>query len=93
MDKPTAERLGLMERARPVDTFRAGLGAPPKGEPSQFGMVSLPRLDSLGPGMLNIPTLIVPQRSKIGSTILRPFRVTFDFRRSLLWLEDPGQGG
>lgn len=92
MDKPTAERLGLLERARPVDTFRAGLGAPAKGETSQLGMVSLSRLDSLGPRMVNIPALIVPQRSKIGCSMLRPFRVTLDFRRSLLWLEDPGQG-
>jgi hypothetical protein len=89
MDKATAQRLRLLEKARPTSAFRVGLGAPTPGEPSQFGMVSLPQLDSLGPRMVNIPTLIVPQRSKIGCALLRPFRVTLDFERGLLWLEDP----
>jgi hypothetical protein len=92
MDKATAERLHLLERARPTDAFRIGLGAPAKGEASQFGVVSLSKLDSLGPHMVNIPTLIVPIRSKIGCALLRPFRVTLDFTRGLLWLEGPNRG-
>jgi hypothetical protein len=87
MDKATAERLHLLEKVRPTDAYRIGLGAPAKGEATQFGFVSLARLDSLGPRMVNIPTLIVPKRSKIGCTMLHPFRVTFDFTRGLLWLE------
>lgn len=88
MDKATAQRLGLLKKARPTNAFRVGLGAPVEGEASQFGVVSLPQLDSLGPRMVNIPTLIVPQRSKLGCALLRPFRVTLDFDRGLLWLED-----
>jgi hypothetical protein len=87
MDKATAQRLRLLEKARPTDAFRIGLGAPAKGEATQFGVVSLSKLDSLGPHMVNIPTLIVPKRSKIGCALLRPFRVTLDFTRGLLWLE------
>jgi hypothetical protein len=92
MDEETARRLHLLERARPTDAFRAGLGSPAKDQPSQLGMVSLPKLDSLGPRMVNIPTLIVPQRSKLGCAMLNPFRVTLDFDRKLLWLEDPRRG-
>ena len=92
MDKATAERLRLLEKARPTNAFRIGLGAPAKGEASQFGFVSLSKLDSLGPRMVNIPTLIVPKRSKIGCVMLRPFRVTFDFTRGLLWLESSNRG-
>jgi hypothetical protein len=90
MDKATAQRLGLLQKAKPADAYRFGVGAPVEGEPSHYGMVSLPQLDSLGPRMLNVPTLIVPElsRSKIGCALLRPFRVTLDFRRGLLWLED-----
>ena len=93
MDKATAQRLKLLDKARPSDALRIGLGSPAGGEPSQLGVVTLSQLDSLGPRMVHIPTHIVPQRvsSKIGCALLRPFRVTLDFRRGLLWLEDPNQ--
>lgn len=88
MDRTTAERLHVLDKARPSDAFRVGIGAPVRGEKSHYGMITLPQLGSLGPRMTNIATLIVPDRSKIGCGLLRPFRVTLDFRRGLLWLED-----
>jgi len=91
MDRPTAQRLNLLSQARPTDATRIGLGAPQPGKPSQFGVVVIPKLESLGPKMVNISTLIVPERSKIGCALLRPFRVTLDYRRRLLWLQDPGR--
>jgi predicted aspartyl protease len=89
MDKETAGRLKLLEMARPADVYRFGLGAPVKDEPVHYGTVVLPKLESLGPRMVNLPTLIVPRQSKLGCALLEPFRVTLDFRRGLLWLEDP----
>jgi predicted aspartyl protease len=88
MDKDTAKRLKLLEKAQPAEVYRFGLGAPVKDEPVHFGTVVLPKLDSLGPRMANLPTLIVPRQSKLGCALLEPFRVTLDFRRGLLWLED-----
>jgi hypothetical protein len=88
MDKETAQRLKLLDRARPSEVFRFGLGAPVKDEPVHFGTVVLPKLESLGPRMANLPTLIVPRQSKLGCALLEPFRVTLDFRRGVLWLED-----
>jgi hypothetical protein len=91
MDEATARRLHLLEKAQPTEAFRAGLGSPEKNKPTQMGVILLSQLDGLGPRMVNIPTLIVPQRSKIGCSMLNPFRVTLDFDRQLLWLEDPRQ--
>lgn len=91
IDRASAERLHLLDQVRPTDAFRAGLGKPVAGEPVHYGLVSLAELKSLGPHMVNIPMLVVPAGPKLGSALLHPFRVTLDFQRKLLWLENPNE--
>ena len=89
MNEATAKRLGLQDKARPVKMLRAGVGVPANAKQlTEFGLVNLPGLASLGPKMTNIPTFIIPETSKIGCALLKPFRITLDFKRHLLWLED-----
>ena len=91
--KSTAERLRLMDSLKPAQVFAFGLGDPIAGESPHFDVVTVPRLDGLGPRLTNVSACLVPERSDsiIGCTLLRPYRVTFDFRRKLLWLEAPGK--
>lgn len=87
MNAEFAERLGFRKNASRSNTARIGVGAPGKEAAQTLHQVRVRELTRLGPRLLNVDMLIVPDRSKIGA-ILRPFRVTLDFKRSLLWLED-----
>lgn len=89
IDKGTATRLDLLGQSVASRVTRVGVGSPSAGEKTELRVVMLPGFESLGPQMINIPASIVPDRSKIGTGLLRPFRVTLDFKRRLLWLEDP----
>lgn len=82
-----ADQFGFRKNASRSNMARIGVGAPGKDANQTLHQVRVPELMQLGPRLLNVDMLIVPDRSKIGA-ILRPFRVTFDFKRSLLWLED-----
>ncbi len=88
MNAEMAAQLGFLKNASRSNMARIGVGAPVKDANQAIRQVRVPELMKLGPRLLNVNMLIVPDRSKIGA-ILRPFRVTFDFKRSLLWLEDP----
>ena len=91
MDQSLAARLGAMNFARPVLTTRFGVGTADKATKGQdYHTVMMSRLDSLGPPMANIKMLIIQGKTKIGTGLLRRFRVTFDLDRSVLWLEDVG---
>ena len=89
IDKKTATRLDLLGDSVTSRVTRVGVGSSTDGRESDLRAVMLPGFESLGPQMINIPAAIVPDRSKIGTGLLRPFRVTLDFKRRLLWLEDP----
>ncbi len=88
MNSDMAARLGFQKNASLSNTARIGVGAPGKNDNQRLHQVRVRELLKLGPRLLNVDMLIVPDRPKIGA-ILRPFRVTLDFKRSLLWLEDP----
>ncbi len=88
MNAELAAKNGFQKNASRSNTARIGVGAPGMAADQTLRQVRVPELKKLGPRLLNVDMLIVPDRSKIGA-ILRPFRVTFDFKRSLLWLEDP----
>jgi predicted aspartyl protease len=88
MNAEKAAQLGFQNNSSRSGTARIGVGAPGKDANQTLRQVRVRELTRLGPRLLNVDMLIVPDRSKIGA-ILRPFRVTFDFNRSLLWLEDP----
>jgi hypothetical protein len=75
------------QRSAAVPVFRVGVGIPNSPAATTTRATRIDSLDHLGPRLLRVPTLIVPDNSKIGSGLFRPFRVTLDFRRSVLWLE------
>ena len=86
LSRETAQKLGALQKAAPFTGARTGFGH--EGT-SNLGVVRMSRFDGLGPKLANVDAVIVGDFNKIGSGVLRPFRVTFDFKRSLLWIEDP----
>ena len=84
-----ARRLGLDRQVSKVTVARVGIGD--SGFAPEFQRLILPRLTGLGPEIRRPDALIVEDRSKIGTGLLQRFRTTIDFRRNLLWLEDPGR--
>lgn len=77
----------LVQRAEATPVVRVGVGTQRSASDGGAGTAHVRSLELLGPRLLNVPALLVPDCSKIGSGLLRPFRVTLDFRRSALWLE------
>ena len=78
----------LLEGAERSPVVRVGVGVPRPGGGAGISATHVRSLELLGPRLLNVPALLVPDCSKIGSGLLRPFRATLDFKRSVLWLED-----
>lgn len=83
----TAKQFGLSGGSTPSPIVRVGVGIPKKQKSAALGQVQIQSLEHLGPKLLKVPVLLVPDCSKIGSGLFRPFRVTLDFKRSLFWLE------
>ena len=80
-----AERGGLRQGVALPQIFRVGVGT--SNSNAAVPVAGIRSLELLGPTLLNVPAVLVPDSPKIGSGLLRRFRVTLDFRRSLLWLE------
>ena len=89
LDQATASRLGVLASARTVNGSRLGVGSSSKPEASSQRIVKIPNIDKLGPKIVNVPATIVGDFNKIGTGLMLPFRVTFDFKAQRLWLEDP----
>jgi predicted aspartyl protease len=82
-----ARTLGLDARAQMISVARVGLGSGDSA--TEYGRLPIESLEGLGPKLVHAEALLVPDRSKIGSGLLQKFRVTIDFKRNRLWLEDP----
>jgi predicted aspartyl protease len=85
VDRSTAAALGLAPvsgQTRP----RGGIGGPRGGQAS-VPVVILPELAGLGPELTGVEALLVNDTPKIGTGLLRHFRVTLDLRSSALWLQ------
>lgn len=80
-----AERGGLRQGTALPQIFRIGVGASKSS--AAVAVAGIRSLELLGPPLLNVPAVLVPDSAKIGSGLFRQFRVTLDFRRSVLWLE------
>ena len=89
LNEPTAKRLGLLKSARTVTGARFGVGNTAAGVSDSHQMVTIPDIEQLGPAIRRVPALVVGDFTKIGTGLLRRFRVTFDFRGHRLWLEEP----
>ncbi len=86
VNEATVTKMGLAGRARSVNGTRIGVGAVDQGTINR--VVWLPTIEKLGPPIINVNALIVSDQPKIGSGLLSAFRVTLDFKRGKLWLED-----
>jgi len=83
-----AKRLDLEKDAIPVaDDFQYGIGGQVDVQKAGIRVTRIPRLEGLGAPLEDYPVSIRPDLALIGSHFLRQFRVTFDFRNSLLYLE------
>ena len=83
-----AKRLNVEKDSVPVlDSFQYGIGGSVDTADAGIRHAVLPRLEGLGPALKDVGIGIRPDMSLIGSYFLRHFRVTFDFRRGLLYLE------
>jgi predicted aspartyl protease len=88
LDETTAKKLKLHDIMKPAEGARIGVGAA-SGEQNGFlGITRIDDVEGIGPTLKNVPALVVSDRSKIGTGVLKRFRVTFDFRRDLMWVED-----
>ena len=89
LNEGTAKKLGILQGARTVNGSRLGVGEAPSGAADAHRMVTIPTLERIGPDIRKVPALIVGDFTKLGTGLLRRFRVTFDFRGQRLWIEDP----
>lgn len=89
MNQGTAKGLGLLQSARQISGSRLGVGTSTAKPSTIHKVVTIPAIEKLGPKILNVPALVVGDFNKIGTGMLRPFRVTLDFKAQRLWLEDP----
>ena len=89
IDDATATRLHLHQKAQPAEATRVGVGGGGgEGKVVMTEMAQLPKLEGLGPEMENIDALLVSDYSKVGTGLLSAFRITLDFSRGEIWLED-----
>lgn len=89
LNTDTVRTLGLQKRAAGGSTYRAlGLGGQSSGR--QFKM----QLAFLGEVPVRDVTIdtspLAAWTARIGSDLLKRWKVTFDFQRRVLWLEPPG---
>jgi hypothetical protein len=78
----------LLADAERSSIVRVGVGLQKPDAGGGIAVGHVRSLEHLGPRLLNVPALLVPDFSKVGTGLFRRFRVTLDFQRSRLWLED-----
>lgn len=80
-----AEHLSMKELQDYSEVIRAGIGIRPAD--SRFKVKQLAEINGLGSEIGMAHAVVVNDVPKIGSGLLRRFRVTVDFESSTLWLE------
>ena len=84
-----ARRANLLASARTLPGQRFGVGVADGEALNTLHRVIVPKLFGLGPTMREVPAFIVRDEPKVGSGLLAHYRATLDFRRKILWLEEP----
>ena len=84
-----ARRANLLASARTLPGQRFGVGVADGETLNTLHRVIVPKLHGLGPTMREVPAFIVRDEPKVGSGLLAHYRATLDFRRKILWLEEP----
>lgn len=89
IDQKTAQRLGQGTGGEVVDSDMVMVGVGGAVTPQQAGVrvINVPELTALGSIFKDARIDVMPGPSRIGGFFLQDYRVTFDFRRRLIWLE------
>ncbi|RBP44486.1 aspartyl protease [Roseimicrobium gellanilyticum] len=86
-----AQQCGAMSSLSQVDGYRLGIGVMSGlKDRDKLQRVVLHRIQGLGPELSHVPATIANFTPRVGSGLLRHYRVTLDFKRQLLWLEEEG---
>ncbi len=89
IDQALAKKLGHATGGQAVVGNYVMVGVGGAVTPQQAGVriLNLPQLRMLGSTFKNAQVDVMPGPARIGSYFLKDYRITFDFRRQLIWLE------
>ena len=89
IDQKLAQRLGQGTGGQAVsgNFVMIGVGGTTTPEKAGVRVITVPRMTALGSTFSNAQIDVMPGPARIGSYFLQNYRVTFDFRRQLVWLE------
>ena len=89
IDQKTAQRLGQGTGGEVVDSDMVMVGVGGAVTPQQAGVrvIKVPELTTLGSTFQDARIDVMPGPARIGGFFLQDYRVTFDFRRRVIWLE------
>ncbi len=88
ISKEVAQRLGIADAGRAVKGMTVGgIGGLARAEDLGMRVVTVPHINVGGMDFTGAQIDIAPGSPRIGCFFLKDYRVTFDFRRQLMWLE------
>lgn len=89
IDQALAQRIGHGTGGSVVrgDFVMVGVGGVVTPQQAGVRVIQVPRLKMLGSTFNNAQVEVMPGPARIGSYFLQNYRVTFDFRRQVVWLE------
>jgi hypothetical protein len=89
IDQRLAQRLGQGTGGQAVsgNFVMIGVGGTTTPEKAGVRVITVPRMTTMGSTFSNAQIDVMPGPARIGSFFLQNYRVTFDFRRQLVWLE------
>lgn len=89
IDQKLAQRLGQGTGGQAVsgNFVMIGVGGTTTPEKAGVRVITVPRMSLMGSTFSNAQIDVMPGPARIGSYFLQNYRVTFDFRRQVIWLE------
>lgn len=89
IDQKTAQRLGQATGGEVIasDFVMVGVGGAVTAQQAGLRVIKVPELAALGSTFKDARIDVMPGPARIGSFFLQDYRVTFDFRRRVIWLE------
>jgi predicted aspartyl protease len=88
-----AKRCGVMSSLTKTDVPVLGVGITNDARGPRVQRVTLPQLQGLGPELRDLTVNVASYSPRIGSRLLSRYRMTLDFQRQCLWLEEQGSHG
>ena len=89
IDQKTAQRLGQGTGGEVIasDFVMVGVGGAVTPQQAGVRVIKVPELTTLGSTFQDARIDVMPGPARIGGFFLQDYRVTFDFRRRVIWLE------